>query len=86
MKILLTFLENHLPRIIINILFLNLMLPLFKVFQLLFKYSFQVSLYYFVLVKISRLGLRTRFKKKENTLLILRNVVTYNINAQVLEK
>jgi hypothetical protein len=36
-------------------------------------------------MKISHLGSRARFKRKEKTLLIF-NVVTYNINAQVLEK
>lgn len=86
MKILLAFLQNHLPRITINFLLLNLVLPLLKFFQLPIKDSFQVSLYQFVFIKIGHLSSKARFKRKENTLLILGSVVTYNINAQVLKK
>jgi hypothetical protein len=47
MRILLRFLQNHLPKISINIALFVLVLPLFFSFQLLFEDSFQVSLYNF---------------------------------------
>jgi hypothetical protein len=51
MRILLRFLQNHLPKISINIMLFVLVLPLFYFFQLFFEDLFQVSLYNF-LVKI----------------------------------
>jgi hypothetical protein len=51
MRILLRFLQNHLPKISINIVLFVLVLPLFISFQLFFEDSYQISLHNF-LVKI----------------------------------